>query len=153
MAYISEPSVEPPEIDTINTISDTAYNLTHKDDMASTTVPEGWNTGEQIRNHQLATSIINGHRNGINDVFCPGSLEILQRFCVSDPSSARDEIAKEKGWAMGPDQIIAQAVKGDLAGYVIMRHGTDDPVFDARDLEMLKDWFEKGMPSGGQVMR
>jgi 3-deoxy-D-arabino-heptulosonate 7-phosphate (DAHP) synthase len=54
---------------------------------------------------------------------------------------------------MGPDQIIAQAVKGDLAGYVIMRHGTDDPVFDARDLEMLKDWFEKGMPSGGQVMR
>jgi hypothetical protein len=34
-----------------------------------------------------------------------------------------------------------------------MRHSTDDPVFDARDLEMLKGWFERGMPSGEQVVR
>jgi hypothetical protein len=121
--------------------------------MASTRIPEGWNTGEQIRDHQLATSIINGHINGSNIVFDPESLEILRRFCVSDPSSARDELAKEKGWTMGPDRAIAEAVKGDLAGYVIMRHGTDDPAFDARDLEMLKDWFEKGMPSGERVVR
>jgi len=123
--------------------------------MTSTSAPEGWNTGEQIRDHQLATSIINSHRNGLNDVFDPESLEILQRFCVSDPLTARDQIAKENGWAVGPDhdQGIAEAVRGNLVGYVILRHGTNDPVFDERDLEMLKKWFEEGMPSGGQVVR
>jgi hypothetical protein len=121
--------------------------------MASTTVPDGWDTNQQIRDHQLATSIINGHRNGVNDVFDPESLEMLRRFCVSDSSSAREQVAKEKGWTIGPDQNIAEAVRGNLAGYVIMRHGTGDPVFDARDLEMLKEWFEEGMPSGAQVVR
>lgn len=121
--------------------------------MASKTTPDGWDTNQQIRDHQLATSIINGHKNGANDVFDPESLEMLQQFCVSDPTSAREQIAKEKGWAVGPDGNIAEAVKGHLAGYAIMKHGTHDPVFDGRDLEMLREWFEKGMPSGGQVVR
>jgi hypothetical protein len=146
----SELSLRLLEVDTFNTNSHAGYyNITHKDNMASTTIPDGWDTNQQIRDHQLATSIINGHKNGVNDVFDPESLEILGQFCVSDPLSAREQIAKEKGWAVGPGQDVAEAVKGDLAGYVIMRHGTDDPVLDARDLEMLKEWFEKGMPSGG----
>ena len=121
--------------------------------MASSTIPDGWDTAQQIRDHQLATSIINGHKNGVNDVFDPESLEMLHRLCVSDPSSAREQIMEEENWAVGPDGNIAEVAKGHLAGYVIMKHGTDDPVFDARDLEMLKEWFEEGMPSGGQVVR
>jgi len=121
--------------------------------MAPQTTPDGWDTKQQIRDHQLATSIINGHKDGVNDVFDPESLEVLQQFCASDPTSTREQIAKDKGWVVSTDGNIAETVKGDLAGYAIMKHGTDDPVFDGRDLEMLKEWFEKGMPSGGQVVR
>jgi len=129
------------------------YKLTTGNKMASNPTPDGWNTNQQIRDHQLATSIINGHKDGVNDVFDPESLVLLQQFCVSEPTSAREQIAKERGWAIGPDENIAEAVKGNLAGYVIMKHGTNDPVFDGRDLEMLKEWFENGMPSGEQVVR
>jgi hypothetical protein len=153
MAYIKlQLSLRLLEVNNVNTISYTAYYITHKDNMAST-IPDGWDTNQQIRDHQLATSIINGHKNGVNDVFDPESLELLAQFFVPDPSSPYEQIAKENGWTVGPDQNIAEAVKGNLAGYVIMRHSTDDPVFDARDLEMLKGWFERGMPSGEQVVR
>lgn len=63
--------------------------------MAST-IPDGWDTNQQIRDHQLATSIINGHKNGVNDVFGPESLELLARFFVPDPSSLYEQIAKER---------------------------------------------------------
>jgi hypothetical protein len=48
--------------------------------MSSKTIPDGWDTAQQIRDHQLATSIINGHRNGVNDVFDPESLEIAREM-------------------------------------------------------------------------
>ena len=78
-----------------NTSSHTAYKIAHKDKMAST-IPDGWDTNQQIRDHQLATSIINGHKNGVNDVFGPESLELLARFFVPDPSSLYEQIAKER---------------------------------------------------------
>ena len=47
--------------------------------------PANWNTREQIDQHKLATSIINGHGTD-DDVFDDNELERLQRF-VTDPSS------------------------------------------------------------------
>lgn len=109
--------------------------------------PPNWNTGEQIRDHKLAASIINGHGNEEYAVFDEPSLEKLERF-VMDPSSS-SKLMQEYGWGSGK----AAADKGDLVGYLIGRHGTEDPAFDDRDLEMLKEWFGKGMPVGEHVER
>ncbi|USW52786.1 hypothetical protein Slin15195_G061050 [Septoria linicola] len=59
---------------------------------------EEWNTGEQIRSHKLAASIINGHdADGKNFVFDDYNLDLLRRF-VADPEFSREEILKENDW-------------------------------------------------------
>ncbi|KAK0301947.1 hypothetical protein LTR73_009029 [Friedmanniomyces endolithicus] len=101
-----------------------------------------WNTGEQIRDHKLASSIINGHTNGTNDVFDSVSLETLRRFCVDGTASAREHTIREKGWFDESGQDAGAAAKG-----------TKDPAWDGRDFEMLREWFVKGMPAGQKVER
>lgn len=110
----------------------------------------GWDTGDSIRNHYLSTSIINGHsaEEG-NYVFDNDNLQLLKRFCVLPTVSNRDAILAERGYSDPLDAANA----GSLTCFVIGRHGTDDPAFDNRDLELLQDWFDKGMPVGQHVTR
>lgn len=56
---------------------------------------------------------------------------------------------KNYGWQSEDDA----AGKGDLVGFLVARHGTDDPAFDEKDLEMLRGWFGRGMPVGENVVR
>ncbi|KAK0929680.1 hypothetical protein LTR29_016952 [Friedmanniomyces endolithicus] len=112
-----------------------------------------WNTGEQIRDHKLATSIINGHTNGTNDVFDSVSLETLRRFCVDGTASALEHTIREKGWFDQSCQDAGAAAKDDLVRYLGVKQGTKDPALDGRDLEMLREWFMKGMPAGQKVER
>ena len=116
--------------------------------------PAGWNTGDQIRSHKLAASIINGHGTE-DDVFDDNCLAQLQRFCVDPTIATRDKLSQEYDWEDGTEQAPGQkaADKGDLVGVLVARHGTENPAFDERDLEMLKSWFEEGMPKGQKVVR
>lgn len=116
--------------------------------------PQGWNTGDQIRQHNLAASIINGHGTE-NDVFDDRNLANLQRFCLQPTTATRDEMMAEHDWVDGPGERPGDkaASKGDLVGYLVARHGTSDPALDERDLDMLKEWFEKGKPTGQRVVR
>ena len=115
-----------------------------------------WNTREQIRTHQLATSIINRREeNGTNFVFDDANLETLRRFCLDPTASTRKQIMQEEGWveADEDDKGAGAAAKGSLVGYAIVKHGTDEPVFDERDLELLKQWYVDGMPAGANAVR
>jgi len=115
-----------------------------------------WNTGEQIRDHQLAASIINRHHeDGTNYVFDAENLETLRRFCLDPTTATRKQIMQDEGWVEADehDKGAGAAAKGSLVGYAIVKHGTDEPVFDARDLELLKQWYVDGMPSGANVTR
>jgi hypothetical protein len=115
-----------------------------------------WNTGEQIRDHQLATSIINRRNpNGTNYVFDDANLATLRRFCLDPTPLARKQIMQEEGWveADEDDKGAGAAAKGSLVGYAIVKHGTDEPVFDERDLELLKQWYMDGMPDGSNATR
>jgi hypothetical protein len=115
-----------------------------------------WNTGEKIRDHELATSIINRHgEDGTNFVFDAENLETLRRFCLDPTLSNRKQIMQEEGWveADEDDKGAGAAAKGSLVGYAIVKHGTDEPVFDERDLELLKQWYVDGMPAGENVTR
>lgn len=115
-----------------------------------------WNTKEQIRTHQLATSIINRRdRDGNNYVLDGPNLETLRRFCLDPTSSTRKQIMQEEGWVESNEHDLGAgaAAKGSLVGYAIVKHGTEDPVFDAKDLELLKQWYVDGMPAGENVSR
>lgn len=117
--------------------------------------PEGWSTRDQIATHQLATSIINRHSaDGTNYVFDAPSLATLKRFCMEPTAATREEVMREEGWGE-PERSdgAGAAAKGSLVGYAIVKHGTKDPVFDERDMELLKTWFGEGMPADGQVVR
>lgn len=116
--------------------------------------PPNWNTGEQIREHKLAASIINGHGTS-NDVLDDSELALLQRFCTDPSVATRDRMIADNDWFDGDGRRRGDkaAGKGSLAGFCISRYGTDDPAFDERDLEMLKGWFERGMPVGEGVAR
>lgn len=113
------------------------------------------NTGEQIRDHKLATSIINLH--GTQDcVFDDESLALLERFVVGRSPEKRDEILHEEDWVdeMGTrDGTKAVNRSGSLVGLLIARYGTNDPALDDRDWELLNDWMVRGMPSGQHVSR
>jgi hypothetical protein len=118
--------------------------------------PEQWNTGDQIRSHQLATSIIDRHNSdGTNYVFDAPSLATLKRFCMDPTSSTREAIMREEDWdeTPGQDKGAGTASKGSLVGYIVVKHGTEEPVFDERDLELLRKWYEDGMPAGESVVR
>ena len=115
-----------------------------------------WDTKEQIRTHQLATSIINRRdADGNNYVFDALNLETLRHFCLDPTPSTRKQIMQEEGWVglEERDQGAGAAAKGSLVGYAIVKHGTDDPVFNERDLKLLKQWYVDGMPTGENVTR
>jgi hypothetical protein len=115
-----------------------------------------WNTAHQIHSHQLAPSIINRHNSdGTNYVFDAPSLALLKRFSMDPTLSTREAIMRDEDWTedAGQDKGAGVAAKGSLVGYVIVKHGTDEQVFDERDLELLKGWFEGGMPAGEAVVR
>jgi len=113
------------------------------------------NTGEQIRDHKLACSIINLH--GTEDaVFDEPHVHLLKRFTDDVSLANRDEILEEHGWVDVPgtrpgEQAVTKS--GDLAGFVIARYATSDPALDDRDWELLNQWFRKGMPVGEHVER
>lgn len=102
--------------------------------MAPPQAPPDWDTGAQIRAHTLVTSIINNHSPDGNMVLDDAELARLQRFATG---GGEDGDARE----------------GSLAGYLISRHGTEDPALDERDMEMLTAWFGEGMPVGQCVVR
>lgn len=111
-------------------------------------------TGTQIREHKLATSIINLH--GTEDcVFDDGSLNLLQRFVLGRSEQRRDEIMTEREWLDegGKPSQAAIARDGSLVGWLISRYGTEDAALDERDWELLDEWMVNGMPTGQSVQR
>lgn len=122
--------------------------------MTAPQAPADWNTGEQIRNHTLSLSIINNHSEYGNMVLDSDELEKLQRF-TSDPST-RDQILQENDWfdeaGERPGEKAA-ARGGSLSGFLIARHGTEDPALDETDIRLLSKWFAEGMPCGQSVVR
>lgn len=115
------------------------------------------NTSQQIQEHKLACSVINYHGTP-NEVFDDNEFDLLKRFTVTGNMSveARDAILQEKGWvdeAGSRPGMKAATQSGSLAGFLIARSGTNDPALDDRDWELLRDWFERGMPVGEQVRR
>ena len=122
--------------------------------MASRTDNSG-DTGEQIRNHKLACSVINFH-NTADAVFDNDSLERLQAFTVDRSIANRDHYLAARNQtdpadAARPGEKAADA--GDLVGLLIARYETTDPAFDEKDWELLERWFGKGMPEGESVSR
>lgn len=117
--------------------------------------PQGWNTGEQIREHKLAASIINGHGTENDAVFDDSMLDVLGRFCSDPTIENRDLMVAENDWAdeKGQKPGDKAASKGNLVGVLVARHGTENPAFDERDLDMLKAWFESGTPVGEKIVR
>ena len=109
-----------------------------------------WDTGDAIRNHYLSTSIVNGHSTVEgNYVFDDANLQLLKKFCESPTVSNRDAIMAQRGFVTAQDAADA----GGLTYYVIGRHGTEDPAFDDRDIELLQEWFHQGMPAEQHVQR
>lgn len=116
--------------------------------------PADWDTGDQIRNHTLVPSIINNHATDGNMVFDSAGLSQLQRFAL-DPSS-RNQILQENDWVDEEGQrpgTKANERSGSLSGYLIARHGTENPALDDTDIELLRKWFVEGMPCGQSVVR
>ncbi|KAI1622984.1 hypothetical protein EDD37DRAFT_651173 [Exophiala viscosa] len=114
-----------------------------------------WDTGEQIREHKLACSAINLH--GTEDaVFDDTQFNLLKQFTDNISSENRDAILQENGWTDEPDSrpgMKAAANGGSLSGLLIARYGTEDPALDDRDWGLLKDWLERGKPTGQHVQR
>jgi len=106
---------------------------------AAPAVPANWSTADQIKNHTLATSIMQGF------VFDDQQLATMKQFCL-DPSQ-KDTILREKGmWDHSgnrPDLAATAGGKTGLAEYIIARHGTDNAVLYDKEIEMLKGWFEE----------
>jgi len=114
-----------------------------------------WNTGEQIRDHKLACSIINFHDTE-DAVFDQSNLDLLKRFTDDISLENRDDILRENGWVDLPGGRPGMtAVKKDmsLSGLIIARYGTEDPALDDRDWQLLKEWNNRGMPTGQHVRR
>jgi len=114
-----------------------------------------WNTGEQIRDHKLACSIINLHGT-VDSVFDQSCLDELKRFTDDISMQNRDEILTEKGWVDPPGGRpghMAVEKDGSLTGHLIARYGTLEPAFDDRDWQLLKEFLDRGMPTGQKVQR
>ncbi|EXJ74597.1 uncharacterized protein A1O5_02893 [Cladophialophora psammophila CBS 110553] len=111
-------------------------------------------TGEQIRSHRLACSIINFHETP-DAVLDQSELDLLKRFTDEPSIENRDKILKEKGWVDEPGQRGGSkaAGSGSLAGHLVSQYGSGEPALDDRDWELLTEWFAKGMPTGEHVQR
>lgn len=114
------------------------------------------NTGDQIREHKLACSIVNLH--GTADaVFDQKSLDLLKRFTDDMSEANRDVILTEYGWIEdgSGSRPGRQALTrdGSLVGLLIARYRTSEPALDERDWKLLADWMHKGMPVGEHVRR
>ncbi|EXJ77974.1 hypothetical protein A1O3_09133 [Capronia epimyces CBS 606.96] len=114
-----------------------------------------WDTGEQIREHKLAYSIINLH--GTEDaVFDERNLDLLKRFTDNVSTTTRDEILADYGWVDRPDDRPGQKAvtkSGSLVGMLIARYGTREPALDEHDWKLLAGWMGQGMPVGQHVQR
>ncbi|KAK4941711.1 hypothetical protein LTR10_018450 [Elasticomyces elasticus] len=114
-----------------------------------------WDTGEQIREHKLACSVINLH--GTEDaVFDDNNFNLLKQFTNNMSNENRDAILRENGWVDEPGSrpgMKAATQSQSLSGLLIARYGTDEPALDDRDWELLKGWFDRGMPTGEHVRR
>ncbi|KAJ9615010.1 hypothetical protein H2200_001084 [Cladophialophora chaetospira] len=114
-----------------------------------------WDTGEQIREHKLACSVINLH--GTEDcVFDQTNLDLLKRFTDDISIGNRNEILMEMGWTDPPGSRPGESAVNknrSLSGLLIARYGTDEPALDERDWQLLKEWNDQGMPRGQHVRR
>ena len=89
-------------------------------------------------------------------MFDQENLEFLKRFTDDISLEKRDEILLEQGWIDPPGGRRGEAAvkkSGSLTGLLIARYGTDDPAFDDRDWELVKDWNDRGFPTGWKVRR
>jgi len=110
-----------------------------------------WSVGSAIKSHTMAADIINRDKadSSITDInheriLDPSKLAVLQRFCA-DPST-KNEILREQEMIDNPgDGVGSKAVsKGDLVGFMIARHDTENPALEDREIKMLREWFERG---------
>ncbi|RDL40116.1 uncharacterized protein BP5553_00095 [Venustampulla echinocandica] len=97
-----------------------------------------------IETHTLAMEVIARH-NDACPIFDASELALLARFCAQPET--KDFILRESDMLDEPGDAPgtrASATRGSLAGYAIARHGTDNPVLEDREIEMLRRWFETG---------
>ncbi len=96
-----------------------------------------------ITTHTLAKAIISRHRTS-DEIFDDSELDLLEKFCA-DPTRKHDLLA-ERGWEDLPEETPGTKAQnaGSLAGYIVARHGTEQPVLNSDEIMMLKQWFEKG---------
>jgi hypothetical protein len=101
---------------------------------------------EMLKTHTLAIETINRHAGPDSQrIFDGTNLRLLYRF-VSDPS-AKDTILKDEDLLDEPGQPVGQRankVHRNLVGYLIAHHGTEGQLLDAREIDMLRVWFESG---------
>jgi hypothetical protein len=108
-----------------------------------------------IRTHTLADEIINRHSHygtGNGSILDDNELSLLKRF-VTDPSS-KDALLREREMVDEPGErpgTRAVAKSGSLVGYVIARHGTEDPVLEEGEIERLRGWFVEWEEKGDAV--
>lgn len=110
-----------------------------------------WSVGSALKSHTMAADIINRDKVGtsitdINDqrILDASNLALLQRFCAAP--STKDEILRDEDMLDSPgDKVGSKALsKGHLVGYMIARHDTENPALEDREIEMLREWFERG---------
>jgi hypothetical protein len=89
-------------------------------------------------------------------VFDQENLEFLKRFTDDISLENRNAILMEMGWVDPHGErpgMTAVNKSGSLTGFLIGRYGTDDPAFDDRDWELVKEWIDRGFPLGQKVRR
>jgi hypothetical protein len=91
---------------------------------------------EMVATHTLAENIIKYDDTTTgNSILDEENLALLRRF-VENPGD-RDAILKDEGIEDGEGRGLQS-----LAGYVVLKHGKGD-MLDGREIEMLREWFEK----------
>ncbi|KAK6080531.1 hypothetical protein SCUP234_05077 [Seiridium cupressi] len=98
---------------------------------------------EMIANHTLAKEIIDRH-NDPCPIFDDPSILLLREF-VQDPPNARTILAKRDlldGEAEKPGTKANSA--GNLAAYLIAKHGSGEDALIEEEIKNLEDWFDTG---------
>jgi len=100
--------------------------------------------GPMIKTHTLGYNLlIRPH-----EIFDSNAFALMHRFCM-DPST-RDAILRDYDMVDDPEAkpgTRANVEKGSLAGYCVATYGTDASVLEEQEVNLLKEWFEKGGPA------
>ncbi|MCJ1396020.1 hypothetical protein MMC18_008907 [Xylographa bjoerkii] len=107
--------------------------------------------GFVMRSHLLAASIIARHQMPEHKILDDRELGILRQFCANP--AKKDEVLMKHDMvdkSRKPAGSSAQQLSS-LAGHCVARHGTENPALNEEEIEMLRNWFERGGPENGHA--